>query len=353
MKIKSFKIGKVNFSNSKCVIIAEAGVNHNGSLKIAEKLIKSAKKAGADIIKFQTYKAEKLTIKKSPRFWNWSGEVKKNGSQYESYKRLDIFNKKEYLKLSNLCKKYKIEFLSTPFDEESVDMLYKIGVKGFKVASCDITNFPLLKKIASKRLPVLLSTGASNISEVKKAVNYLNNNGSNKICIMHCTLCYPTKPSDANLSAVTHLNKVFKNYLIGLSDHTLGINVASSSVLLGVRTIEKHFTIDKNLKKSADHWLSIDPKQLNNLRKNVDEVIKSYGGLGKKVLASEKKTRLLARRSVVTKFDIKKGEKISSKNITTKRPGNGMKPEFYFKILGKRAKRNLNKDFQISFKDVL
>ena len=148
MKKNYFKIGKVNVANNKCIIIAEAGVNHNGNMKLAERLIKEAKNNGADIIKFQTYKAENLTIKKSPRFWNWEGEKIKNGSQYDSYKSLDSFNEKDYLKLSKLCKKYNIEFMSTPFDHDSVDMLTKIGVKGFKVASCDISNFPLLKKIA-------------------------------------------------------------------------------------------------------------------------------------------------------------------------------------------------------------
>ena len=194
---KSLKIGSVVISEKNCVLIAEAGVNHNGSLKIAEELIKEAKKNGADIIKFQTYKAEKLVVKRSPRFWDWSGEIKKKGTQYDSYSKLDRFNKKEYLQLVKLCKKYKIEFMSTPFDVEAVDMLFDLGVKGYKVASCDINNYPLLKKIASKKLPILLSTGASNIIEIQQAVNFIKKNGNDKLCIMHCTLCYPTKPEDS------------------------------------------------------------------------------------------------------------------------------------------------------------
>jgi N,N'-diacetyllegionaminate synthase len=347
-----FKIGKVKFSESNCVIIAEAGVNHNGSLKLAEKLIKEAKHNGADIIKFQTYKAENLTIKKSPRFWNWAGEKIKNGSQYDSYKALDKFNEKEYKKISDLCKKYKIEFMSTPFDHGSVDMLTKIGVKGFKIASCDISNFPLLKKVASKKLPILLSTGASNLKEIKAAVSYLKKQGNKKICVMHCTLCYPTKPEDVNFSGLIDIKNNFKNHVLGLSDHTLGINSTLPAVAMGVRVIEKHFTVDKKLKKSADHWLSLDPKELNQMRKNVDDVLLSLGKGGKKVLACEKKTRMLARRSIVLKCDLKKGNILSEKNITCKRPGNGMHPKFFDKIIGKKLTKNLLEDHQIKSSDI-
>ena len=344
------KIGNVNFSEKKCVIIAEAGVNHNGSMKIAEKLIKEAKINGADIIKFQTYKADKLVVKKAPRFWNWSGETKKRGFQYDSYSRLDVFNKKEYQKLILLCKKYKIEFMSTPFDEEAVDMLCDIGVKGYKIASCDINNFPLLKKIASKKLPILLSTGASHILEIRKAVNYIKKNGGNKICIMQCTLCYPTKPKDSNLSAIIELKKNFPNNLIGFSDHTLGINIASSSVLFGVRAIEKHFTINKKLKKSADHWLSINHKELGKLRKNVNELIPSIGNYKKNVLKCEIKTRLNARRSLVARHNIQKGEKLTLKNIVGKRPGGGISPDKFEKLLGKVTLKNFKQDEKINFK---
>ena len=347
---KKFKIGKVIFSEKSCVLIAEAGVNHNGSLKIAEKLIKEAKKGGADIIKFQTYKAEKLVVKKSPRFWNWSGEIKKKGTQYDSYCKLDIFNKKEYHRLIKLCKKYKIEFMSTPFDEDAVDMLYDLGVKGYKIASCDINNYPLLKKIAKKKLPILLSTGASNISEKKQAVNFIRKNGNNRICIMHCTLSYPTKPSDSNLSAILELKKKFPNNLIGFSDHTLGINISSSSVLFGTRVIEKHFTINKKLKKSADHWLSINPKELKKLKENINDLIVSIGNYKKIVLKCELKTRLLARRSLVAKYNIQKGEKLTLGSIVSKRPGNGIPPNKFEKLIGKIVTKDFEKDEKINFK---
>ena len=241
--------------------------------------------------------------------------------------------------------------MSTPFDHDSVDMLTKIGVKGFKVASCDISNFPLLKKIALKKLPILLSTGASNLSEVRTAVNFTRKMEIKNMCYaLH--LCYPTQPKDINLSGLIDIKKNFKDLVIGLSDHTLGIHSSSTSVALGVRAIEKHFTVDKKLKKSADHWLSINPKELKQMRKIVDEVLLSLGKGGKKVLKCEKKTRLLARRSIVLKNDLKKGTKLSEKNITCKRPGNGMPPKFFDKILGKKIKKDLSLVHQIKFSDL-
>tara|TARA_B110000027_G_scaffold132170_1_gene157815 strand:- start:3806 stop:4858 length:1053 start_codon:yes stop_codon:yes gene_type:complete len=345
------KIGKVEINQDRCVIIAEAGVNHNCSLKMAEKLIKDAAESGADIIKFQTYKAENLVIKQSPRFWKWDKEIKKNGTQYDSYSRLDKFGPEEYLKLYNLCKKYNIEFMSTPFDEEAVDMLDKIGMKGFKIASCDITNFSLLKKVALKNKPILLSTGASNLDEIKSAVKFINKNGNNKICIMQCTLCYPTHPKDANLSAVLKLKDSFKSNIIGFSDHTLGINIASASTLYGVRVIEKHFTYNKKLLISADHPISIDTKELKNLRNNVDELLISIGDGIKKVLKCEAKTRKYARRSIVAKKNIIKNEVFSENNLSCKRPGTGLSPTLFFKLVGKKASKNLNKDKIISKKD--
>ena len=339
--------------NSKVLIIAEAGVNHKGSLKIAEKLIKSAKLAGADIVKFQTYKADKLVIKRSPRFWNWSGEKIKNGTQYDSYSKLDYFNKKEYEKLFQLCKKYKIEFMSTPFDEDAVDMLVKIGMKGFKVASCDLTNYPLLEKIAKTKKPILLSTGASNLKEIKSTVNFLEKKGVKKICIMQCTLSYPTEKKDANLKVLTSYKNEFKKYLIGLSDHTLGTNVPISSVLLGTRVIEKHFTINKKLKKSADHWLSVNPKELKKIRIGVDEIMLANGNEEKKVLKCEKKTRKFARRSLVSKLKILPGEIIEKQHLTQKRPGDGISPTKIYQILGKKAKKIIEIDKKISFKDLI
>jgi len=347
-----FRIGKVEFKKNKTVIIAEAGVNHNGKLKFGKRLIDEAKKAGADIIKFQTYKAKKLTTKSAPRFWNWQGELKKNGTQHDSYSNLDSFNKNEYRQLINYCKKKKIEFLSTPFDEESANMLVEIGMKGFKVASSDITNHPFLEFLAKKKLPILLSSGASTINEIKEAVRVINKNGNEKILIMQCTLCYPTKPQDANLLAINDIKRNFPKYLVGLSDHTLGIEIASASVLYGVSAIEKHFTFNKKLLKSADHWLSIDPGELKKLVENVRTINLSMGNGKKIALKCENKARKFARRSIVANKKIAKGEVLTKNKIYFKRPGTGISPSLLKKVLGKRAKKEITYDKLITFKDL-
>jgi len=347
-----FRIGKVEFKKNKTVIIAEAGVNHNGKLKFGKKLIDEAKKAGADIIKFQTYKAKKLTTKNAPRFWNWQGELKKNGSQYDSYSNLDSFNKNEYRQLINYCKKKKIEFLSTPFDEESANMLVEIGMKGFKVASCDITNHPFLEFLAKKKLPILLSSGASSINDIKEAVRIIKKNDNEKILIMQCTLCYPTKPQDANLLAINDIKRNFPKYLVGLSDHTLGIEIASASVLYGVSAIEKHFTFNKKLLKSADHWLSVDPRELKKLVKNVRTINLSMGNGKKIALKCENQARKFARRSIVANKKITKGEVLTKNKIYFKRPGTGISPSLLKKVLGKRAKKEITYDKLITFKDL-
>jgi len=347
-----FKIGRVLFSKSNVVTIAEAGVNHNNSLKIAEALIKSAKRAGADIIKFQTYKAEKLVAKNAPRFWNWKGEVKKKGTQFDSYKRLDKFGYQEYKKLKILCDKYKIEFMSTPFDNDSADMLEEIGVKGFKVASCDITNFLLLKHLAKKKLPILLSTGAANIFEIKNALKILKKYGNPFVCIMHCTLCYPTKFSDVNMFALKDIKKNFPKNLLGLSDHTLGNLVAPSSVLMGVRAIEKHFTINKKLKKSADHWLSVNEKELKDLVENSQNILNSIGTDKKYKLKCENTTFKFARRSIYANKDINKNQIITEKHLICKRPGTGISASQVFNIIGKKAKRFIKKDNCLKKSDI-
>ena len=347
-----FRIGKIEFKKNKTVIIAEAGVNHNGKLKFGKRLIDEAKKAGADIIKFQTYKAKKLTTKNAPRFWNWQGELKKNGTQYDSYSNLDSFTKNEYRQLINYCKKKKIEFLSTPFDEESANMLVEIGMKGFKVASSDITNHPFLEFLAKKKLPILLSTGASSINEIKEAVRIINKSGNKKILVMQCTLCYPTKPQDANLLAINDIKRNFPKYLVGLSDHTLGIEIASASVLYGVSAIEKHFTFNKKLLKSADHWLSIDPGELKKLVENVRTINLSMGNGKKIALKCENKARKFARRSIVANKNIAKGEVLTKNKIYFKRPGTGISPSLLKKVLGKRAKKEITYDKLITFKDL-
>tara|TARA_B100001093_G_scaffold514950_1_gene590171 strand:+ start:291 stop:1343 length:1053 start_codon:yes stop_codon:yes gene_type:complete len=339
-----FKIGDVHFGGRNTIVIAEAGVNHLGRMDFAEKLIKTAKRSGADIIKFQTYKASKLTTVNAPRFWNWDGEKKKEGSQFDSYSNLDSFEEKQYLELIKLCKKYDIEFMSTPFDIESADMLVNLGMKGFKIASCDITNTPFLKHISKYNLPVLLSTGASNLDEIQKAVSILQDGGVRDIGIMQCTLCYPTEPKDANLNAIKTIQDKFKNHLVGFSDHTLGNLIASASILFGVKFIEKHYTFDKSLPDSADHWLSLDESELTEFVINLRTLEQSLGSTIKEKKECEENTFKFARRSLVSNSNIKSGQILVANDIAIKRPGTGLKPELFNVYIGKTANRNIPED---------
>lgn len=329
--------------NNKRIVIAEAGVNHNGSIKLGEKLIDAAKRAGADCIKFQTYKANELTTKKAKRFWKWKGERKKNGTQHDSYSILDKFNFKEYLHLFNYCRKKKIEFQSTPFDINSLKILEKIGVQTYKIASCDITNYLLLESIAITKKPIFLSTGASNIIEIKNAIKFISKYNK-KIVIMHCILCYPTKNENANLNSITYLKKIFPRIPIGLSDHTLGILSPIVATSLGSVCTEKHFTINKNLPKSADHWLSINESELSEMIKNIKLTNASLGSEVKVVFNCESLTRKNSRRSLVANKKITKGDLFTFENLTTKRPGTGICANKYFKYLGKKSKKNYEYD---------
>lgn len=324
--MRNFNIGKVTFSDEKVVTIAEAGVNHLGDLTKAEKLVAAAKRAGADIIKFQTYKAQNLTTKNAERFWSWDGEEEPDGSQYDSYSKLDSFGIDDYKQLKSICDTYEIEFMSTPFDDGAVDLLVEVGVGGFKVASCDLNNFPLLEKIASQNLPILLSTGGANIDEVVAAVHLIESRTDAPLLIMHCTLTYPTPPEDANLGAIIELRRTFDKHLIGLSDHTLGVEIAAASVLLGVRAIEKHFTHDKTLPLSADHWLSADEKEMSALVQKAALWREVAGTESKVVLESENLARRNARRSVVAARDMSPGDVLGVKDLNFKRPGTGVPP---------------------------
>ena len=239
--------------------------------------------------------------------------------------------------------KKKIEFQSTPFDIDSLNILEKLGVSTYKIASCDITNFLLLEKIAKTKKPIFLSTGAANLNEIKDAVKLISKYNK-KIVIMHCILCYPTNMEDANLKSITFLKKKFPRIPIGFSDHTLGTIAPTIASSLGASVIEKHFTINKKLKKSADHWLSVNEKELSQIAKNIKSTNLSLGKELKKTFNCEGVTKKNARRSLVANQDIKKGEKFTAKNLTAKRPGTGISANQYFKYLGKKARKNFNYD---------
>ncbi len=332
-------------------MIAEIGVNHEGSIKVAKKMILMAKKGGADGVKFQTYKAELLASKNSPAYWDIKEEKTKN--QFELFKKYDNFEIADYKKLHKFCKKINIDFLSTPFDEKAVDFLDPM-VPYFKIASADITNYPLLKKIAKKKKITFLSTGASNLKEIERALLILKKNGSPLIVLLHCILKYPTKDGLANLKMISHLKLKFKNNIIGYSDHTLPNDEMDSltvAYLLGAKVLEKHFTLNKK-KKGNDHYHSMDYSNLLQFSKKIKFLNTLIGNSKiKKPIAEEKKSRRHARRSIVVKKFIKKGEKITEKKIIPKRPGTGISPMHWLSVIGKIATKNLFEDTIIKRSD--
>ena len=358
--MKKIKLGdKLVSEGSRPFIIAEAGVNYYDIVKkenielieAAKLMVKEAVNAGADAIKFQTYKAEKLVSKYSPAYWDTTKES--TTSQYELFKKYDKFEEKEYRELAGYAREKKIIFMSTPFDKEAVDFLDTL-MPVFKISSSDITNLPFMRYIAKKQKPIFLSTGASTINEIKDAVSTIENEGVNQIVIMHCILNYPTKYEDANLGMIKYLKKVFPDYLVGYSDHTLpdsSMSVLTTAVLLGANVIEKHFTLDKSL-KGNDHYHSMDPEDLRRFIDNLELLEKIIGKEIKEPLESESSARKYARRSIVAKIDIPGDTIITEDMITFKRPGTGITPKFLDKVIGKKAKRDIGKDKVIEWKDI-
>jgi sialic acid synthase SpsE len=347
-----FKIGRVSVGGSEPVIIAEAGVNHLGRMDYAERLVVGAAQAGAHIIKFQTYKAEKLSTKDAPRFWNWKGEKDAKGSQFDSYSKLDSFEYEQYVELKKICNVNNIEFMSTPFDYEAVNMLEKVGVSAYKMASCDITNLPFLKYVASTKKPMLLSTGAATIEEIEQAIGAIESVSDAPIVIMHCTLCYPTKDQDANLLALNDIKEKFPEYILGLSDHTLGTPIPISSVLLGVKVIEKHYTFDKTLPLSADHWLSVDPLELKEIVEGAKRISAAMGSDKKKLFDCEIPAHKYARRSLVSKVSLEIGDVLNEESVTFKRPGTGISPAKFDSVKGRFFNKKIDTDVVIQWDDL-
>lgn len=328
---------------SKVFIIAEAGVNHNGSLEMAKKMIDVAKECGVDAVKFQTFKTEKLVSKFAKKAEYQKINTDKDESQYQMIKKLEL-NINAHHELLAYAKTKNIVFLSTPFDMESVDLLNDLGLDTFKIPSGDITNLPYLKKIGALNKKVILSSGMSDMSEVKEAVKILIKSGTNKnkITILHCNTEYPTPYEDINLQAMITLKKEL-GLDVGYSDHSIGIEVPVASVALGAKIIEKHFTLDKNM-EGPDHKASLDPKELKEMVIAIRNIEKAMGDGIKRPSKSEFKNIEVARKSIVAIDKIKKGEIFSEQNIGVKRPGNGISPMQWEKVIGKKAKRDFLED---------
>lgn len=330
-----YEFGQREISTNQVTFIAEAGVNHNGSVSSAKELAVAAKRAGAQIIKFQTYTTEKLVSNKARKFWVKDGDT--SVYQSDTYSKSKDLSPAEYKQLKNYCDEIGIEFLSTPFDSESLNLLVEIGVKAIKVASCDITNHTFIEEICETGLPIFLSTGASTIHEVEEAVSIIA--GRNiPLSILHCVLAYPTPPNYVNLSSINYLQNKFPEFPIGFSDHTLGISIPLAAVARGALIIEKHFTIDKNLKTPGDHWFAIDESELKNLVLSCNEVSQAIGIEEKVVQPCEELSREQARRSLFTARDLPIGKILKASDFIALRPGLGIPPSMLGKIVGKRLK---------------
>lgn len=339
--IKKIKIGdKLVGEKEPCFIIAEAGVNHNGRLDLAKKLVDIAVKSKADAVKFQTFKAENLTTKKADVAPYVKKNIGKKTKQIDLIKKIEL-KYEDFKKLKKYCDKKNIIFLSTPHSFDAIDFLEKL-VPAYKIGSGDITNIPTLRQVAKKDKPIILGTGMSTIQEIKQAVKTIKKEGNNQIITLHCTTNYPCPIEDVNLNAMITMKKEL-DCLIGYSDHTLGTIVPVAATALGACVLEKHFTIDRKL-PGPDHKASLEPDELENMIKQIREIEKALGSYDKKPTEREKKIMKLVRKSIVVKKDIKKGTTISKDMLIIKRPGTGLKPNEIDKIIGMKTKRDIKKD---------
>ena len=324
-------------------IIAEAGVNHNGSIELAYKLIDVAIESGANAVKFQTFQAENFVIRDTEKAEYQKQNDNSNESQFDMLKKLEL-SIDDHKNLIDYCNIKGITFLSSPFDIESINLLAELNLKIFKIPSGEITNLPYLRRIGSFNKEVILSTGMSNLKEIGEALKILINAGTSKekITVLHANTMYPTPMKDVNLMAMQTIRDVF-DVSVGYSDHTLGIEVDLAAVALGASIIEKHFTLDKKM-DGPDHVASLDASELKSMVSSIRNIELALGSKEKNLTDSEKPNIDVARKSIVAKIQIKKGEVFSSENLTTKRPGSGISPMKWDSIIGKVAKRDYNLD---------
>ena len=328
----------------KTIIIAEAGVNHNGSMEMAKKLIDVAADAGTDYVKFQTFIAEKLVTKIAKKAEYQQKNTRSNDSQFEMLKKMEL-TQEQHFELIDYCEQKGVNFFSTAFDMESVEFLSKLNLDLWKIPSGEITNYPYLKRIAQEKQPVILSTGMSNIADIRNAIAVLLKNGVNKsqLTILHCNTQYPTPFQDVNLHAMQAIAREF-GVNVGYSDHTLGIEIPIAAVALGATVIEKHFTLDRTM-EGPDHKASLEPQELKAMVSAIRNVEQALSGSGlKEVSLSEQKNMDIARKSIVAACNIKKGATFTAENITVKRPGNGISPMRWEEILGQAATKDFKED---------
>jgi N,N'-diacetyllegionaminate synthase len=326
---------------NKIFIIAEAGVNHNGDIEIAKKLVDAAALAGADAVKFQTFKADKLVCRNAKKAEYQIETTDKGESQFDMLKKLEL-SPDMHEQLLSYCKQKGIMFLSTPFDVDSLQYLVQCGIDIIKIPSGEITNYPYLREAGKTGKKVILSSGMSTLEEVRDAVKVLKENGSADIVVLHCNTEYPTPYEDVNLKAMLTLKKEL-GVAVGYSDHTSGIEVPIAAAALGAEVIEKHFTLDRNM-EGPDHKASLEPHELREMVRSIRNIELALGNGKKEPSNSEKRNIGIVRKSIVAKKDIAMGELFTEENLTTKRPGTGISPMEWNKVLGQRAGRHYSMD---------
>ena len=342
IKIGGRRVG----AGEPCFIIAEAGVNHNGRLEMARRLVDIAVQAGADAVKFQTFKAEEVVTKNADKAAYQKETTGTQESQYEMIKKLELSEEK-HVKLKGYADEQNILFLSTPYDKPSVDFLSQLGVTAFKISSADITNHPFLAYVAAKKLPIILSTGMSTLGEIEEALEVIANSGNNQVILLHCNFNYPARVEDVNLRAMVTLKQAF-GFPVGYSDHTLGLEVSLAAVALGADMIEKHFTLDRNL-LGPDHRASLEPAELKEMVASIRNVERALGSPVKRPSGEEVQNRAISRRSLVATTDIAAGATITRDMIGIKRPGTGIPPKYLELIVGSKAKSSIRQDELITW----
>lgn len=345
--MNSVQVGEKHIGEGNNVyIVAELGVNHNGDINIIKELIDKAAEANVDAVKFQKFKTEKLVIKDAPKAKYQEITTDKTESQFDMLKRLELDdNKIQYL--YNYAISKGLDAFATPFDNESVDYLYNLGIKAYKIGSGDITNIPMLKRVAQKGIPIILSAGMSTLGEIEDALDAIRSEGNEKIVLMHCTSNYPTEDYNVNLKAMNTMRMAFQ-LPTGYSDHTLGTAVSIAAVARGAVIIEKHFTLDRSL-PGPDHSASLEPKELKSMVKDIRTVEKALGSYIKRPNPSELEVKHVAQKSLVSKVNIKKGEKITEEMLEIKRPGGGIKPKHFEMIIGRVATQDIKADTIITY----
>jgi sialic acid synthase SpsE len=330
-----------------CYVIAEAGVNHNCDVQLGYALIEAAGKAGADAIKFQNYKASKISTRVAPRYWK--DEADPRGSQWDTFDKLDKLSDQDFKSLLGHARHVGITAFSTPFDDEAVDFLASLDVPAIKIASADLTCHPLLERSARLRKPMILSTGTSTLGEVEEALGVCQRAGADEVVLLHCTLKYPCPPEGINLRMMVHLMRAFPGIPVGLSDHSLGTSVPQAAVALGATMIEKHFTVDKTLPGSPDHHLSVDPPEMKAMVTGIRTVEKALGKEVKGLEPLEQDAYHYARRSLTSAVAIPRGSVLTREMLTYKRPGTGISPRLLDLVIGRIASRDIPEDTTLTW----